>query len=292
MAQNIGKRRGKSPIKVRLEQERKAENKNPGSRKAFAKGVGTIAETALNLSAVGPTVRGVGAAVKGYKNFKNTQKVYRGTTRQEKGARIETGRYYTTERPTAIRYGSRGHLDLNSKFTGVVLSKRIPKKQVKIGQKVATRRNRSGKTRAILPNELMLPKQYVGKTKVDIPATIQSRFQSLKHTLSDMKDPKMYKFSREAEKKRTYTKDGRLVLTAYGKKMLKKDKKELGYYGAKAPYGAKKKGGLTKTIPPKRGPNPQGLKNGGCPHREAGVRSPYQGVSGIQVKGQKFTGVK
>ena len=120
MAQNIGKRRGKSPIKVRLEQERKAENKNPGSRKAFAKGVGTVADIALNLSGLG-----------------------------------------------------------------------------------------------------------------------------------------------------LLTKTGKVVKGA--SKAFKK---------------------LTKTVPPKRGPLPQGLKKGGCPHREAGVRSPYQGVSGIQVKGQKFIGVK
>jgi hypothetical protein len=51
-------------------------------------------------------------------------------------------------------------------------------------------------------------------------------------------------------------------------------------------------GGLTKTVPPKRGPNPQGLKNGGCPFRENGVKSPIKGISNIQVKGQKFIGVK
>ena len=49
---------------------------------------------------------------------------------------------------------------------------------------------------------------------------------------------------------------------------------------------------LSKTVPPKRGPNPQGLKNGGCPFRDVGAKSPYKGVSGIQVKGQKFIGVK
>ena len=53
-----------------------------------------------------------------------------------------------------------------------------------------------------------------------------------------------------------------------------------------------KQGGLTKTVPPKRGPNPQGLKNGGCPFRENGVKSPIKGISNIQVKGQKFIGVK
>ena len=49
---------------------------------------------------------------------------------------------------------------------------------------------------------------------------------------------------------------------------------------------------LTKTIPPKRGPNPQGLKNGGCPHRENGVKSDIKGISNIQIKGQKFIGTK
>ena len=51
-------------------------------------------------------------------------------------------------------------------------------------------------------------------------------------------------------------------------------------------------GGLTKTVPPKRGPNPQGLKNGGCPYREMGAKSDIQGVKDIQVKGKKFTGLK
>lgn len=54
----------------------------------------------------------------------------------------------------------------------------------------------------------------------------------------------------------------------------------------------KKRGGLTNTVPPKRGPNPQGLKHGGCPHREIGVKSNIKGISGIQLKGQKFIGTK
>jgi len=49
---------------------------------------------------------------------------------------------------------------------------------------------------------------------------------------------------------------------------------------------------LTKTVPPKRGPNPQGLKNGGCPYREMGAKSDIQGIKDIQVKGKKFTGLK
>jgi hypothetical protein len=49
---------------------------------------------------------------------------------------------------------------------------------------------------------------------------------------------------------------------------------------------------LTKTVPPKRGPNPQGLKNGGCPFRENGSKSPIKGISNIQLKGQKFIGTR
>ena len=35
-----------------------------------------------------------------------------------------------------------------------------------------------------------------------------------------------------------------------------------------------------------------GFKHGGCPHREIGVKSNIKGISGIQLKGQKFTGSK
>tara|TARA_R100001198_G_C5195227_1_gene186347 strand:+ start:300 stop:761 length:462 start_codon:yes stop_codon:yes gene_type:complete len=55
---------------------------------------------------------------------------------------------------------------------------------------------------------------------------------------------------------------------------------------------SKRGGGLTKTVPPKRGPNPQGLKNGGCPFRENGSKSPIKGISNIQLKGQKFIGTR
>ncbi len=52
-----------------------------------------------------------------------------------------------------------------------------------------------------------------------------------------------------------------------------------------------------KALPPKQGPNPQGLKKGalnsGCPYRENGVKgSDIKGVKPIQVKGKKFIGVK
>jgi hypothetical protein len=48
-------------------------------------------------------------------------------------------------------------------------------------------------------------------------------------------------------------------------------------------------GGVKSGPPPKRGPNPQGLKKGGmtCPHRPDGIRG-----YGAAIKGFKFTGVK
>lgn len=48
-------------------------------------------------------------------------------------------------------------------------------------------------------------------------------------------------------------------------------------------------GGVKSGPPPKRGPNPQGLKKGGmtCPHRPDGIRG-----HGAAIKGFKFTGVK
>ena len=47
--------------------------------------------------------------------------------------------------------------------------------------------------------------------------------------------------------------------------------------------------------PPKKVPQPQGMKIGefaGCPHRENGIKSDIKGISDIQVKGKKFIGVK
>mgnify|MGYP003153599364 CR=1 FL=1 len=54
--------------------------------------------------------------------------------------------------------------------------------------------------------------------------------------------------------------------------------------------------GEARGVPPKKGPNPQGLKTGGinsgCPYRENGVKSDIKGISSIQIKGKKFIGVK
>ena len=51
-------------------------------------------------------------------------------------------------------------------------------------------------------------------------------------------------------------------------------------------------GGVKSGPPPKKGPNPQGLKNGGCPYRESNNKNKYPGHNAIQIKGYKFTGVR
>ena len=56
--------------------------------------------------------------------------------------------------------------------------------------------------------------------------------------------------------------------------------------------GGSLSGGKEFGPPPERGPNPQGLKGGGCPHREVGARSDIKGISSIQVSGKKFIGVR
>jgi hypothetical protein len=44
--------------------------------------------------------------------------------------------------------------------------------------------------------------------------------------------------------------------------------------------------------PPKKGPNPQGMKEGGCIYRRNGAKSDIQGIKDIQKSGKKFIGLK
>ena len=74
MAQNIGKKRGKSHIETTIENDRRAGNKNPDQRKAFAKNVGTVAEIALNLSSLGPLTKAGKVVKKASKAFKKLTK--------------------------------------------------------------------------------------------------------------------------------------------------------------------------------------------------------------------------
>ena len=51
-------------------------------------------------------------------------------------------------------------------------------------------------------------------------------------------------------------------------------------------------GGVKSGPPPAKGPTPQGLKAGGCPHRETGAKSDIKGIKDIQVTGKKFIGLR
>ena len=55
-------------------------------------------------------------------------------------------------------------------------------------------------------------------------------------------------------------------------------------------------GGVASGHPPKRGPNPQvppvKLSTGGCPYRQSSKKNVYPGCNDIQLKGQKFRGVR
>ena len=262
MAQNICKRRGKSPIQTRIEMERRAENKNPGSRARFQKGLLNVADTALTFSAIGPTyklgkgiVKGVGAAKKGFKKSKlkkGYKRVYRGEEPDSPytftmNAEKLRGRYFTTDIGLARHYASRA-----GTTTGKVFSLDLPEKQFNIGKKITERRKGSK-----LPDELTIPKLYKDKKKLMKGQT---------------------KFVRGRAKAARYMAPGNALAEFLEKQFTKSPKK--------------KGGGLTKTVAPKRGPNPQGLKKGGCPYRENGAKSDIQGIKDIQVRGKKFTGVK
>ena len=124
MAQNIGKRRGTSAIKARLEQERKAARLDPAGKKSFVDKTAMLAElasygvpiaTAANLSAK--------AAAKLLTKYKNYQKVqntpsislYRGepgykTFSQIKNSRVynpELGKWFSSDKNEALRYSKK-----------------------------------------------------------------------------------------------------------------------------------------------------------------------------------------
>ena len=77
MAQNITKRRGKSPIQTRLEQERKAARLDPEGKKAFTKGLGTTAELLSYGVPIGVvsnlTAKAAAKLLTKYKNYQKLQ---------------------------------------------------------------------------------------------------------------------------------------------------------------------------------------------------------------------------
>ncbi len=129
MAQNITKRRGKSSIKTRLKQERKAARLDPEGKKAFTEGLGTTAELLAygvpigvvgNLSAKAATK--LLTKYKKYQKFQNTPSIslYRGEpvmkksfgrTKQLLKQNPQTGKWYTTNKSYARDYAGGSVLD-------------------------------------------------------------------------------------------------------------------------------------------------------------------------------------
>jgi hypothetical protein len=219
MAQNIGKRRGKSPTKVTLEQKRKAKREDPEGNKNFSKDLLGGALFALESAAYGPA----GKAVKyGYKTVKKGVKKLTKTIPPERGPV-----------PQGLKGG--GDFDPEGKGYDYETAK----------------------------------KDHYFNIFRDAPGGAKP------HGVSrDRKTGMLLK----GRKHDTFSKGVGVD-------------ENLG-------YGLKKKGNRYYTEKLKRG-IPAGeykdmskFSKGGCPHRENGVKSPIKGISGIQVKGHKFIGVK
>ena len=88
MAQNIGKKRGKSSIKTRLEQERKAGRKDPEGKKRFQKGVARASLAIPGGAAVKAGTKAVKAAKAGVKKLKDYNK---GLAESNRMAKVKLG---------------------------------------------------------------------------------------------------------------------------------------------------------------------------------------------------------
>ena len=229
MAQNIGKRRGKSPIKTRLEMERRAENKNPGSRKAFAKGLGTTAELlsyGVPIGVVGNlTAKAATKFLTKYKKLpKGYKRVYRGEERTFKDGRTMNaealkGRYFFDNAADA-RYYAR---QLGTRH-GKVYSTDLPKKQFNIGKKITERRKG-----AKLPGELTIPKSYVGTQTLNKGQTFRANMEGLVDTVK-----RPFELAKDVAINPRVTLEGAKQFYKYSKD------------AAKAVKANKKKGGVVK----------------------------------------------
>jgi len=360
MAQNIGKRRGKSPIKTRLEQERKAARKDPKGKKAFTKGLSTAANLTLNLSAVGPTVRGVGVAVKGYKKYKkikNTQSIalYRGEpgyktftqTRKKLKKNPNTGKFFTTEKDTALQYSKQPLKPFSkgpNKFGILKKVKVSPNefKAMKKGKLKDTRVNRGslkyfnkdyfygtvspevrrranvisksksgGLTDTVPPKRGPKPQGYRKGADVDFFAAGNEDFQygggKASYTFDGKKSSITPSLSGSAYKVKGKSLKGKF--DRVGLKVSHKPNKKVNLKGevSRNVHGKKDYRGMIAAEYKKNNKEfkagidhtgkvnlnfKMGFKHGGCPHREIGVKSDIKGISGIQLKGQKFIGNK
>ena len=222
MAQNIGKRRGKSPIKTRLKMERRAENKNPGSRKAFAKGLGTAASFVIPGGIATKATPIVRKAIE-----KTITKVQAKRNAKKMMAEIDMD--------PAIRNFDKAVVD------GVKKAKKRSKDAIKMFKEDKSYAKAKLKRNKTYSKEM--PKSAFFK------AEKEKSKKNLKKAAKTLNEERAYMFKRH-----TLPEIKKVVKKAVGP--------VAGVSAAAATYKSKNRGGLTNTVPPKRGPKPQGYRKG------------------------------
>ena len=242
MAQNIGKRRGKSPIKTRLEQERKAARKDPKGKKAFTKGLSTAASFVIPG---GIATKATPIARKAIE--KTITKVQAKRNAKKMMAEIDMD--------PAIRNFDQATKDLYK-----------------------TGRIRDKKTLDIYKEEKVRSKKYLKDSKKKLKKET-SRVRKRSYSKNDKEKYTRYEKEKVAENKKVFKAASKKLneerffqaksvyklspTVQKAKKIVKKAVGPVvGVSAAAATYKSKNKGGFTNTVPPKRGPQPQGYKNG------------------------------
>ena len=230
MAQNIGRRRGKSAIQTRLEQERKAGRLDPEGKKSVVSKAGAVAELLSYGIPIGATANlSAKAATKLLTKYKKLPKgykrVYRGEERTFKNiddwtmnAKVLRGRYFFDNAADARYYASR-----KGTRHGKVYSTDLPRKQFNIGKKITERR-----AGAKLPGELTIPKSYAGTQTLNKGQTFRANMEGLVDTVK-----RPFELAKDVATKRFTLKQA-------------KDFYEYSKDAAKAVKANKKKGGVVK----------------------------------------------
>ena len=273
MAQNIRTRRGKSAIQTRLEQERKAARKDPQGKRNVQKTIGTIASYVIPggiATKATPVVRkGIEKGIKKVRAKREAKKMIDEINMHPAVRNFDQA---TKDLYKANRIRGKKMID-NYKEDKALYKTRLKDAKKDLKKETSRVKKRSYYSKNDREKYLRYDKEKVAEAQKDFKAASkklnEERYFQAKA---------VYKLSPTVQKV---------------KKIAKKSVGPAAGIGAGAiTYKSKRGGGLTKTVPPKRGPNPQGLKKGGCPFRENGSKSPIKGISNIQVKGQKFIGTR
>ena len=284
MAQNIRTRRGKSAIQTRLEQERKASRKDPQGKRNVQKTIGTIASYAIPggiATKLTPVVRkGIEKAMI-RKRDQDFIKNY-GKSAQFKGMNEFMRELKKSGKEDSLTYLK--NLTYDKKDAKAILAKaeKVYKESLKHEKDMLKSKREMEKL--IKRNKFSFP--VTGKRVKKAKAITAKREKQVRKAKAKL-----------AMAAKPVSEQRKAILKEYVVPEVKKVAKQIvgpaaGVITGTAMYKNKKSGGLTKTVPPKRGPNPQGLKKGGCPFRENGSKSPIKGISNIQVKGRKFIGTR